>query len=113
MAALRLLTTPEVIAMHRVVIGDAGKNPKVARLMYEAGPQRVLEDLAELLTAWRERGLVQMQDVRSAADHFLFMLRGDMQFRVLLNIRPRPTEAEMQRHVDDCVDTFLRAFGAR
>ena len=35
-----------------------------------------------------------------------------MQFRLIMNLeKKRPGEKEIRRHVEDCVDMFLRAYG--
>lgn len=110
---VRLMMTPEVIAMHRVVIGEAGKNPKIAELLYEAGPRPTKEAFAELLRAWVKRGLLEVRRPERAAAHFFHMLKGEPHHCLLLNIMPVPADAELKRHVDDCVETFLRAFAPR
>jgi TetR/AcrR family transcriptional repressor of mexJK operon len=111
LSGMRFLTAPEVLAMYRVVIGESGKNPKVAALFYEAGPQRVLKDFVELLRAWVKKGWLEMRDPHRAADHFFSMVKGEMQFQTMINVRSGPGDAELKRHVDDCVDMFLRAYG--
>jgi TetR/AcrR family transcriptional repressor of mexJK operon len=110
---VRLMVSPEVLAMYRVVIGESAKNPKVAGLLHEAGPQRVLEAFVELLRAYVKKGLLDVAEPERAADHFFHMLKGEMQMRLLINIAPPPASAEVQRHVDDCVEVFLRAYGHR
>jgi TetR/AcrR family transcriptional repressor of mexJK operon len=113
LAGMRLLTAPEVLAMRRLVIGESGKNPKIAALFYEAGPQRAQIDLAALLEVWAKKGWLELRDANRAADHFLSMLRGDLLYQATLNLRPPPAEAELKRHVDDCVEVFLRAYEKR
>lgn len=110
MSGMRFLTAPEVLAMYRVVIGESGKNPKVAALFYEAGPQRVLKDFVELLRAWVKKGWLEIRNLQQAADHFFSMVKGEMHFQTMINVQSVPGDAEVKRHVDGCVDVFLRAY---
>ena len=108
-----LMLDPQVLAMHRVVTGESANSPKVAQLMYEAGPAPVMTASAELLRAHDTKGLLEVREPERAADHFFHMLKGDLFFRALLNIGKAPPEAEVRRHVEDCVDVFLRAYAPR
>lgn len=108
-----LMLAPEVLAMHRLVTGESANSPKIAQLMYEAGPQPVMAAFAELLSAYDARGLLQVREPERAADHFFHMLKGDLHGRALLNIGKAPAEAEVKRHIEDCVEVFLRAYATR
>lgn len=112
-AFLRLMLAPEVLAMYRVVIGEAANNPKIAQLMYEAGPIPAMTSFAELLRTFAGQGLMEVPDPERAADYFFSALKGDLHFRALLNIARPPAEAELQRHVEDFVDIYLRAYAPR
>jgi TetR/AcrR family transcriptional repressor of mexJK operon len=112
-AFARLMLAPEVVAMHRVVIGEAANNPKIAQLMYEAGAIPAMAAFADLLRTFTSAGLMEVRDPRRAADYFFSVLKGDLHFRALLNIANPPSEAELKRHVDDFVDMFLRAYAPR
>ncbi len=110
---VRLMTNPGVLALFRVVATESVKNPKMARLLYETGPQRTLSQFAELLRAWVARDVVDVPDPDSAAGHWFSMLRGMMQFRLNLSLERQPTDEDIRRHVDDCVDVFLRAYAKK
>jgi TetR/AcrR family transcriptional repressor of mexJK operon len=107
---LTLLCQPEVVGMHRVVIGGAGTNPKLARMLFESGPERGIDAAAELLRAWSRRGLLGLDDARRAAANFFYLLRGDLYERVIFNLDPLPTEAQIRRQAAQTVETFLRLY---
>ncbi len=48
---VRLMSNADVLAMHRVVIGEAANNPRIAQLFYEAGPERFKTAFIALLAA--------------------------------------------------------------
>ena len=53
-----LMTSPEVLAVFRVVSTESVKNPKIAELLYAAGPGPTLSQFTELLEAWIAKGLM-------------------------------------------------------
>ena len=108
---VRLMMSPGVLALNRLVATESVKNPKIAELLYKAGPEPTLRGFVELLRAWVVRGLMEIPDFERAADHYFSMLRGMMQFRLIMSMDKQPTEDEIRRHVDDSVDMFLRAYG--
>ena len=99
--------------MHRVVIGEAGRNPRVAELLNEAGARPTLAAFAELLKAWVKAGKLEIPATERASDHFFQMLKGHMLQEVTLNLRGLPSNSEVKRHIDDCADMFLRAYEVR
>jgi TetR/AcrR family transcriptional repressor of mexJK operon len=110
---MKLMVRPEVVAMHRVIPAEAVSNPKIAKLFFEAGPQPMLESFTSLLRSWIGQGRMDIPDPARAAEHFYSMLKGMLQFKLMMNIDKPPPEAELKRHVDDCVDMFIRAYGKR
>ena len=106
-----LMTSPDVLALNRVVATESVKNPKMAELLYETGPEPTLRQFAELLRAWVARGLMEVRHPERAADHFFSMLRGMLQFRMTMNLEKNPSEERIRRHVEDCVEMFMRAYG--
>lgn len=112
-AFMRLMLQPEVVAMHRVVIGEAARNPRMAQMLMEAGARPTLAAFTDLLRAWVEAGRMDVPAPERAADHFFHMLKGQIVQELILNLRATPSSTEVKRHVDDCVDMFVRAYGRR
>ncbi len=110
---MRLVLDPEVLRFHRVMVGEAARRPKMAQLFFAAGPQRTTDRLTEFLGRGAARGDFELGDPRRAADQFHALLTGMPHFRATLNLRPRSSPRELERHVEDCVDLFLRAYGRR
>lgn len=108
---VKLMTSPEVLGVFRAVTTESVRNPKIAELLYAAGPGPTLSQFTELLKMWIAKGLMEIPDPGRAADHWFSMLRGMMQFRLIMNLQKRPSENEMRLHVADCADMFLRAYG--
>ncbi|MCE2998320.1 MAG: TetR/AcrR family transcriptional regulator [Betaproteobacteria bacterium] len=110
---MRLMVRPEVVAMHRVIPAEAASTPKIAQLFFEAGPKPMLDAFTVLLEAWIARGSLDITEPGRAADHFYSILKGVLLFKLVMNIDKPPPEAELKRHVADCVDMFVRAYAVR
>jgi TetR/AcrR family transcriptional regulator, mexJK operon transcriptional repressor len=72
---LDLILSPEAVRMEQIVTGEAPRFPEVARIFYEAGPQRVRALVARYLDEARARGLLAVEDPEFAARHFLMALK--------------------------------------
>jgi TetR/AcrR family transcriptional repressor of mexJK operon len=104
------MTNPQVLGLFRLVATESVKNPKMAELLYAAGPAPTLSQFTELLKIWVGKGLMDIREPERAADHWFSMLRGMMQFRMIMNLEQTPSAGELRRHVEDCVEMFLRAY---
>jgi len=107
---VQLITEPDVVAMHRLVVSGAARNPTAARLLYESGPQPMLSRVAALLRAWHGRGVLEVPDALRAAGYLFAMLKGPSYDCLVLNLEPPPSKEDAARHIRDCVDVFLRAY---
>jgi len=107
-----LANSPESIGLHRVMVALATQNPGLSRMFYDAGPQRLLQDLEQLLAQAHARGLLAVPVPKHAAEHFCALLKGGTHFRLLIGYDTAPDAAEARRHVEDVVTLFLRAYAA-
>jgi TetR/AcrR family transcriptional repressor of mexJK operon len=106
--------TPRVMQLRRLVIGEVGRFPKLAKVLYERGPMRAMTALAANFERLAERGLLDIDDVDVAASHFNWLVMADPLNRaMLLGDEAIPKPAELRRHVADAVRVFLGTYGAR
>ena len=106
---LGLLLSSDALGLYRIMVGEAERQPRMARLFFEAGPERLNTLVSRYLAGASARGELSVPDPARAADHFLALVKGKHHFAASLNLRPRPTSAQVGRHVRDCVSLFLRA----
>ncbi len=111
-ALQELANSPESIGLHRVMVAMATQNPGLSRMFYDAGPQRLLQDLEQLLGQAHARGLLGVPEPMRGAEHFCSMLKGGTHFRLLIGYDNAPDTVEAERHVEDVVTLFLRAYAA-
>lgn len=104
---------PQVLALRRMIIGEATRQPELARLYYTQAPEGTMADLAEAFARLTERGVLHAPDPRLAADHFAFLVLGFPLDKALFHMDdPVFTQAELHAHADAGVTAFLAAYGA-
>src|SRR5262245_31836616 len=100
----------EVVALRRLLIGEAREFPALATEYFDRAPGRVLEALAAGFEHLGRIGLLRVTDARHAAAQFAYLVAGEPLDRAVLvgTIPPRD-------HVIACaregVETFLARFG--
>lgn len=110
MALLTLITSPEGMAATRLVIAEAGRYPKIAKLYYENGTQRIMQLLAAFLDEQNARGTVNIPDTSSAASYFFALLKGQYFLRMTLGVPPIPSKKEREAHVREAVKVFMHLY---
>ncbi|MFP6848153.1 MAG: TetR/AcrR family transcriptional regulator [Pseudomonas sp.] len=105
-----LINSRESVELHRVMVSLAAQDSKLSRMFYEAGAQRVLLGMEDLLRKANQNGKLHIADPASAADHFFCLIKGGANFRLLIGCGEPLQGAEAEAHVRDAVAVFLRAF---
>jgi TetR/AcrR family transcriptional repressor of mexJK operon len=113
--AIRQLTvvlTPRLMQLRRLVIGEVGRFPDLARALYEAGPKRAMTDLAALFDDLGKRGLLTIDDPWTAASHYNWLVMSEaLNAAMLLGDAAIPPAAQLKRYARDGVRVFLAAYG--
>ncbi|MCW8109766.1 TetR/AcrR family transcriptional regulator [Alteromonas ponticola] len=103
---LKLLSDQQVISMFRIVISEAKNAPEVARLFYQAGPRKSVEDIA-LLFHNASKGSLTREDSISLAVQFLNLLKGDFHLRSLFGLDETLTDSQIKKKVAVSVNSIL------
>ncbi len=106
----RLINSDESIELHRVLITHGVHNPKMAQMFYDAGPQRLIDGMQQLLQQATQRGLLQVANAQMAADQFFCLVKGGCNFRLLIGCGAPPSEDEHEAQVQETVQLFVRAY---
>jgi len=112
-AFLGLVTSPDAIALNRVLIAGSGTSPKLSQLFWEAGPQRMRMSFEEFLRKEVEAGQLEIPNVPRAASQFFALLKGEIHARLLCGCAQPLGGADLNEHVRATVDLFMRAFSPR
>ncbi|MDQ3494747.1 MAG: TetR/AcrR family transcriptional regulator [Pseudomonadota bacterium] len=107
-AFFRLITSDEALSMHRMMLTQAS-DARVREMFWDAGPARVQEAFAGFLEARVACGELQVPEIRRAASQFFCLLKGELHTRMASGLCGRPTQAEVDAHVEATVALFLRA----
>ena len=110
---LALLTDPEVVAMHRVIMSDAAAHPRIAKMFFESGPVAAKSAVVEFLGQQAEAGRLNIPTDRLmyATVQLFAMAQGNYQLRLLLGLLHDIPEPELHRHLTQVVEDFLVLYG--
>jgi TetR/AcrR family transcriptional regulator, mexJK operon transcriptional repressor len=100
-----------VVALRRLVVGEANRLPELAELYYEHAPARTLAGFADAFRRLHERGLLCAPESSTAADHFAFLIVGKPIDEALFRGGPRVLEGiDVDTYVRSGVRAFLAAY---
>jgi len=105
-----LMTAPDTLAMYRVVVAEAARQPDLARVFWEAGPGQGKARLTAVFEELVQRGELIAPDPWAAADQFAGMLRAEIFHRTLLGL-PNPEGRSAESTIVAAVETMLKAYG--
>jgi AcrR family transcriptional regulator len=115
--AIRQLTvvlTPRLMQLRRLVIGEVGRFPDLARALYQAGPKRAMTSLAGLFEQLGRQGLLAIDDPWVAASHYNWLVMSEaLNAAMLLGDEAIPPRAQLERYARDGVRVFLAAYTPR
>lgn len=98
----------DTIELHRIVIAESQRFPKLGRLFYQTGPQVCIDALEDYFIRRRgDRGF-KIADPRRQAEEFLELLRGYSHLKVLLGIEPAPTARDIEARIESAVKHVMR-----
>lgn len=105
-----LVSSDEAVKLSRLIIALGNQDPGFGHYFYEAGPKRVLAEMQALLRDIDARGLLRIDNPARAAEHFLCLVKGAPDYRLLLGCAPALQGAEAEAHVQEVVGLFMRAY---
>ena len=109
-AFIDLMMDERAISLHRVMIGQAGQNPRLTEIFFKSGPRTALLEMESFLRLANAAGSLAIPDPARASEHFFCLLKGLRHMRVLVGLCDVPTSAERDEHVREVVQLFMRAF---
>ena len=101
---------PEVIALRRLLIGEARNFPELGAEYFERAPGQVIETLALGFEHLGKVGLLRVPDARRAAAQFAYLVVGEPLDRAML-VGTLPPRAHVIACASEGVETFLARYG--
>lgn len=108
-----MIASQRGIAIHKLVVAEADRHPRIARLYYESGPQSMKSALRDYLSKQAAAKLLEIDDMETACDNFFSMIKGPFQMRLQLRMKPLPTKKDTERHIRHTVRVFYKIYGTQ
>jgi TetR/AcrR family transcriptional repressor of mexJK operon len=99
----------DAVSLKRVVVGEAKRSKKLAQTFYDNGPEQSYSNLTEFFKYLHKTGEYNFPHPRLAAEQFISLILGNVHFRLVLGVTPKPNKDEIKEHLDYNVETFIRA----
>ncbi|MFD1842355.1 TetR/AcrR family transcriptional regulator [Sphingomonas qilianensis] len=111
-ALMTTILSEQIIALHRLVIGEALRFPELGVIFYERGPKRGKARLAKFIEGAMADGRLRHGDAMLATRQFTGLCQAGRFHEVLVGIVGFSDAALGQHDVDAAVDSFMRAWAA-
>jgi AcrR family transcriptional regulator len=108
MAYADLALDPDVVALQRIILQEAGQFPDLAATFYRKGIARTAAALSSWLRLQVKRGLIDLDNVDEAAGFLIGMMGSAPQRAAIYGGAPLPSRARIRERVRKCVRLFLR-----
>lgn len=110
---LATVLNPQILALRRLIIGEANRFPDLAADYYERAPARTLAALADVFDRLSDRGLL-IGDPAEAAEDFAFLVLGRALDHGMFHLEEAPPDpAGVAAAADRAVTVFLAAYQRR
>jgi AcrR family transcriptional regulator len=107
---LRVVSHPDVLAVHRLAIAESDRAPEIARTLDRNGREANQAALADWLAKAQAQGLIGAGDAAVMAAHFLAMLWGGLLIQLLLRVRDAPSAAEIESRAQASTRALLTLY---
>ncbi|WP_374531148.1 TetR/AcrR family transcriptional regulator [Novosphingobium sp.] len=107
---MRTILRPEIVAMHRLVTGEAGRSPELGRTLFERGIRRGQARTSEWIAQQMASGQLREDDPQRAAQQFLALCQSGCYQQHILGVCGRPSGEAVRADLEGAVATFMRAY---
>jgi TetR/AcrR family transcriptional repressor of mexJK operon len=104
------VVNPQVLQLRRLVISEADRFPDLALAYFERAPGRGLEAIAAGLQRLADRGVLRIDDIETAADHFAYLILGPLIDKALFHPQSKVTAAMIEHYASSGVRAFVAAY---
>ncbi len=108
-----MVISPEVGAIHRLLIGEAVRTPKLREIFLTLATERAIRNLADYLQTQVDKQTLDIQDCFIAASHFMGALKGNYHIRCMLGEVVNLPLEQQEKFVTAAVDMFLGGYARR
>ncbi|MDE2597115.1 MAG: TetR/AcrR family transcriptional regulator [Sphingomonadales bacterium] len=105
------VTSPDAIALHRLVLGEVQRFPEIGRAFHEGVSSITRRSLKEYISAAMANGKLRADNAEVAAEQLTHLCLSGCHYRLLLGLDQRATPAMIAADTERATTTFLRAYG--
>lgn len=103
------VSSPESLALWRIIAAESGRNPEIGRIFYERAPKQIEQALTAFISHHMKTGNLREEEPLRVA-RVLIGLCASRQHRMLWGVATAH-DAEVEADATAAVDVFLRAYG--
>ena len=107
---LKMLTSKEGVAVHRICAYESKSYPQISELFYKEGPERIIIDVAQLMSEFHRKKQLNIPEPKFAALQFLNMAKGESWMRVEFNTKKQIPDAEIDQYLKATIAMFIRGY---
>ena len=107
---LSFLTAPDTLAIHRVVVAEASRQPDLASAFWAAGPGRSIPKISELFAELDRRKQLKVPNPMFAAVMFINLLKAEVFFCRLLGLPEGTERMTVEETIEAAVEMILKAY---
>lgn len=104
------VTSPEAIALHRLIISEGGRFPELCKIFFELAPRNTRSVMAQFLEGAMTRGQLRAADATDAARALMALCMAGTHQQLLMGQIAAPDPAGVEQDAAFAVDVFLRAY---
>jgi AcrR family transcriptional regulator len=105
--ALGELTSPHVVAINRLAVAEAGRSSEMGAILEDTGREPNRKALIDLLAKARAAGVLGPGEPGAIAGEYFSLLMGDLMYRLLLGVVPRPDPQEIRKRARAATQLIL------
>lgn len=107
---MQKITSPDAVALHRLVIAEAGRFPEMGRIFHDRAPRLTHALLADYLAGAMDRGLMRREDPLRAARALIGLCLSGCHQLLLVGLLDKVTPELIEQDLALAVPLFLRAY---
>ena len=104
------LLAPKTLGIYRVIIAEGPRFPELVQAFVGHGPLPFLKLLTEFFAGANARGLLSVSNPRLAAHQLVWLVRGPLYMRRMLNLPDMQGEPSVEDVVVGAVDMMMKAY---
>ena len=109
-AYARTVMRPDMLALARLIIGEAQRFPQIGLAYQQSGPDQLLAGLMDWLTHLRSAGKLAFDDAELAAQDLWGLVLSAPRTRALYEADWTPTDADLARYIHNGLRVFLSGY---